>query len=718
MPGLSNGLAPITSSKMVQTGLSSLTPAQRRALAAVLIAGGGVFGGARLHLVVKQAQKEQQRLCADVEDKAGRVRRPKVAVDALFASRLLKIFKICVPRLASKESSLIALQGLLLLSRTWLTDYISRIEARAGRHLIAQNFEGFLHLLVGFAGVAVPAAVVNAGLKYMQKQLQLAFMRRLTHHLHDLYCNNRAYYAASVLGGLTNADQRITEDVEKFAFSITELYSYTFKPLLDVLMFSRSLARIMGWKGQFVLYAYYLASALGLRAMSPPLALITAQETGLSGAFRAAHQRLVANAEEVAFNDPPGGAAERLILNSHLQRLLRHARLSALQRFFQQVFDGYFVKYFASVVALLVYGAPIYFRDPSKRGSQDDITQDYIRAMRLLQNTSRGIGDLILVYKRVSGLAGHTSRVAELLEQVQRLGAGDTPQTHRELYMRNVLSYPLESESPAADPLPEPSRSEGAIISFRRLALNAPDDTPLVRELSFDVPPGRSVMIMGPNGCGKSSLFRVLAGLWPVLGGEVTLPGKGSLFYLSQRPYLVTGSLRDQLLYPWPPQGLDPNSQRLSRRRSSHRGSHTGEPGPTGSSDFGHMAPALLDDTSLEQRLEAALEAVELDYLLGRGKGWGQVQNWTETLSGGEKQRLAMARLLFHHPTYAVLDECTSAVSADGEVTLYKALQKSNITLLSIAHRPALKRFHSAIIHFDGAQAAGKQGWQLEELPT
>lgn len=117
-----------------------------------------------------------------------------------------------------------------------------------------------------------------------------------------------------------------------------------------------------------------------------------------------------------------------------------------------QVCDGYFVKYFASVVALLVYGAPIYFQDPSKRGTQDDITQDYIRAMRLLQNTSkwvaprklpamlhglsclviaflmmclnkvwggcRGIGDLILVYKRITSLAGHTSRVAELLEQV------------------------------------------------------------------------------------------------------------------------------------------------------------------------------------------------------------------------------------------------------------------------------------------------------------
>lgn len=83
-----------------------------------------------------------------------------------------------------------------------------------------------------------------------------------------------------------------------------------------------------------------------------------------------------------------------------------------------QVFDGYFVKYFASVVALLVYAAPIYFKDPAQRGSRDDITQDYIRSMRLLQNTSKGVGDLVLVYKRITGLAGHTSRVSELLEQV------------------------------------------------------------------------------------------------------------------------------------------------------------------------------------------------------------------------------------------------------------------------------------------------------------
>jgi ABC-type uncharacterized transport system fused permease/ATPase subunit len=87
-----------------------------------------------------------------------------------------------------------------------------------------------------------------------------------------------------------------------------------------------------------------------------------------------------------------------------------------------------------------------------------------------------------------------------------------------------------------------------------------------------------------------------------------------------------------------------------------------------------------------------ALQATEIDYLVKRGDGLDQLQNWEETLSGGEKQRIAVARVLYHSPRYAVLDECTSAVSADGEENLYRRLQKSGITLLSIAHRPALKK--------------------------
>lgn len=96
--------------------------------------------------------------------------------------------------------------------------------------------------------------------------------------------------------------------------------------------------------------------------------------------------------EEVAVNDPPGGATEELILNEHLTRYLRYVELSAVLRFFQKIADEYFVKYLASSVSLLVYGAPLYLaRNAPKKISQGEQTSQYIRSVRLLQNTSRYI---------------------------------------------------------------------------------------------------------------------------------------------------------------------------------------------------------------------------------------------------------------------------------------------------------------------------------------
>lgn len=94
---------------------------------------------------------------------------------------------------------------------------------------LLQQFGDFWRGVLDFALLGIPAAVVNSGLKFMQKNLELSFQQRLTLYLHRLYTSNRAYYAASTLGGLTHADQRITEDVEKFCFSISDLYSHTFK---------------------------------------------------------------------------------------------------------------------------------------------------------------------------------------------------------------------------------------------------------------------------------------------------------------------------------------------------------------------------------------------------------------------------------------------------------------------------------------------------------
>lgn len=673
-----------------------LSPVRRKQrLVALAVITGGVVVVGNMRMRMRLIQKEQLALCEasskSTKPIAGQEgKSKKVAVDSLFAKRLGAILRVCVPSSLSKEAFYIALQSGLLISRTLLTDRIAALEGVAGQSVVSQQWPEFADCIWNFALTAVPASFVNSGLKYMQTIMSLAFQKRLTEHLHERYLANRVYYVASTLGGLSNADQRIAEDVERFASSISELFSYTFKPLLDIILFTRSLSRSIGYKGQFLLYGYFIFCSAFLRALSPPLALMTAQESLLSGNFRTAHQLLVAHAEEVAFNDPPGGDTERLLLNDHLHRLLRHSQLSAFQRAVQQVADGYLVKYAASIIGLTIYAAPIYFN--RHRGASKPLTGDYIRAMRLLMNTSTAIGQLVLVYKRVTALAGVTSRVSELTEAVKQLSTKEGQK--RANIMKGAL-VPAGEVQPAGPPPLPPRLVFGDTIRFERVTILSPDGTLLVRELSFEVRGGESVIIMGPNGSGKSSLFRVLAELWPLQCGIIQRPPRGDIFYLSQRPYVASGTLRDQVRYPAPP--------RATYRAAAKR---HGWLAPSSRHSEKHVA----DDA----RVRDALRACEIGYLLERGAGLDQLQNWEETLSGGERQRLAVARVLYHRPTFAVLDECTSAVSADGEEHLYEQLQAAGITMLSIAHRPALKRYHNFVLTFDGSQKG--HGWSYERL--
>lgn len=575
---------------------------------------------------------------------------------------------------------LILTQGCLLVFRSLLTDAISGQEGAAGGSLINQKINKFLVHLAKFALIAVPASFVNSGLKYFQKLIELSFREKLGVHLHAKYMEGRCYYQASSFLGITNIDQRLTEDVEKFSVSISELYNHTLKPLLDVVLFTRSLSKVMGYKTQFLLYGYYVGVGVLLKSISPPLALMAAQETGLSGNLRGAHHRLVEKSEEIGYNDPPGGSTEQLILNGHLRRLLKYSEMSSFQKFVQQIADQYLIKYGASVIALFVYAFPFFMsmNNPSK----ETRTKEYIRSMRLLQNASRGVGDLILVYKRVTRLAGSTSRVAELMEEIEAMQLADNPQKnfygweHMPDIYKNV-----ERQSQI---------TEGDEISCEEVSLYSPDGTNLVRDLSFTLSKGGdSVLIVGPNGSGKSSLIRVLAGLWPLAQGQITKPSKG-VFFLSQRPYMVAGSLRDQLLYPNPSSSTLANASKADgsvARRASRN------------------CPMIRD-----KDMKDMLEKVDLGYLLDRYSLNDSI-NWEDTLSGGEKQRIAMARLLCHKPNYAILDECTSAVSADGEQKLYEMLAKEDISFLSIAHRPGVRKYHQKILSFDGSLQGS--GWSM-----
>lgn len=112
--------------------------------------------------------------------------------------------------------------------------------------------------------------------------------------------------------------------------------------------------------------------------------------------------------------------------------------------------------------------------------------------------------------------------------------------------------------------------------------------------------------------------------------------------------------------------------------------------------------------------LEEIMKEVHLDYLVTRDSaGWSKVNDWNDVLSGGEKQRIAMARLIYHRPTYAILDECTSAVSIDVEGILYTYMKKQGITLITVSHRDTLWKYHDYHLRFKG-----DRDFEFGEMPA
>ena len=102
---------------------------------------------------------------------------------------------------------------------------------------------------------------------------------------------------------------------------------------------------------------------------------------------------------------------------------------------------------------------------------------------------------------------------------------------------------------------------------------------------------------------------------------------------------------------------------------------------------------------------------MNLAYLIEREGGWDAENDWNDVLSGGEKQRMAMARLFYHKPTYAILDECTSQVSIDVEDSMYRHAKHIGITLITVSHRPTLWKHHDYILRMDG-----EGGWKFAEM--
>jgi len=303
--------------------------------------------------------------------------------------------------------------------------------------------------------------------------------------------------------------------------------------------------------------------------------------------------------------------------------------------------------YIGSIASYLIIAIPIFggFYEEMTPGELAKLVSNnaFVCMMLIYQ-----LSQLVTMTGTVAGMVGSTYRVTEMLDRLQ--------------WMPGM-----------PEKMPEPAQPD-VLLSMQTTDIVSPGSANvLIKGLSLEVSRGQDLLVMGPSGAGKTSLLRVLRGLWPGGQGVVAMVGGDQLACLPQREFLGQGSLRELLT-----------------------------PGQKGQGGY-------QDETTLIE----LVTLVGLDGLLSRCGGLdGRLdQAWGQILSPGERQRLLWARILHQRPSLALLDEATSAVSEEVQTALYEAAQARGIGLISVGHRNSLRHLHSHLLQLDGSG-----GWSLGSL--
>ncbi|KAF4688965.1 ATP-binding cassette sub- D member 3 [Perkinsus olseni] len=542
--------------------------------------------------------------------------------------------------------------GLFMLGIACIFAQIDVRKARLQGELFRAVFEGrkdvFAPLLLRNLGLGLALSVASKALANFVSSLGRHWHAKMASYLQTLYFDSLNYYH---LQGEAHAYDRICTDVPLLTRDlglaacdlINSVTNFAFFSSL-IYPFAKSISgsRVDGLKLTAGPILYAASSYLLVQRLAPDYGHQKKRMRRLESAYKHGHSRLARNAEAVALYQ--GGRYEKEVLQSAFERLMFYLDKVRHDNFISNVFQEYAARYCTFTLAMYLILIP-FFRQGRAGKSKGEMLNEirYLTDMLLME---------LVACAQFARLAGTLARLTGLVDRCGRLVV--------EMEDRRAIALSKAKDEVARRKFS--ADAEAAEVIFEGVDIDTPTGHRLVTDLNLRIDRGDNVIICGPNGAGKSSIFRCLGGLWDIKRGTITRPGSRGgvglhsyVFYLPQKPYCVVGTLSDNICYP------DTNS---------------------------------LD----EEQLRSLLRLVELSHL----NDFDSVIDWDARLSLGEQQRLSMARLFWHRPTFAILDECTSAVSIKMERRLFKLCGQLGISLITISHRPALHEFHDHMVTLDG----------------
>ena len=521
---------------------------------------------------------------------------------------------------------------LLILVINGINVGISYIARNVDNTLVAYNRDGFWQTVSIYAFCLIMALPIRALQSYLIPRLGLLWRQWLSDRLLNRYLTNRAYYVLNpndeTSEEIDNPDQRISQDTASFTGTSLSVSVEILSALLTFFSFIIVLCTISSKLALWLLIYATAGTSLVVFA-SRKLVALNYQQLKLEADFRYGLVHIRDNAESIAFyggEQQEGKEAGRRLdgaITNYNRLIIWEALISVIQRSYD---------YFSRFLPWLVI-APIYFAKQVDFGVFGQASIAFSQVLFSVSYIVNNIDRLSAFSASISRLEGFQSRV--------------------------------EAISGAALASPAAALSHSILLQHVDLVPPGSQRT-LIHDLSLEVAADQRLLVVGPSGCGKTSFLRLVSGLWSPAAGSVARPSVGDLLFIPQKPYMLLGSLREQLCYPQPP------------------------------------------DRFSDDQLRHVLHEACLPELVHRYPDLDIKQDWPRLLSLGEQQRLAFARLLLNAPRFVVLDEATSALDVNTEQRLYQLLSQRDIAFVSVGHRPTLRDYHDTVLELDGSG-----GWRL-----